>query len=1185
MQVFGRAVTPSSAVHGQVCQFLRQKQRDWVLFDLCYVLMLLKKTMEENQLAIQLITQALRCQRLKSHVIEQAFSIITQSECWFWILPSMIPFANVLISLALQPRITVTTAQKIIETATWCHFHLIHSDSSVQDEALKLMLSVLSQPHKLILEATLPSRSTREDLCWYTMECMASQLLRLAQEGTQTLIKSASLIVNHFEMIMEWTASDSMAPTQSEEIRLSLSYPNHILEIICAAIVFLTKKDSVMYAFVISTFQKQLFSLHRIKKTSERTTRKDQSSRESSKPFVIVLLAGYLLNDAGMEARDQSFVLHWMQTLLMVLPPDSQNLQWILRFLTMYVRNGKSQASDVKETLLSQILPKMDFRWRQYDPVRDKDNEILYLSPASDSNNREVLILELGNFVLRSLDQLQTPLQLSKFKQTSPLYVHIDLLKTLFYCFVTCTALESRETGVPYQDVAVVLPSLIHSNYESPETPKKRSDAIQSMCEAICCTLCSVHLLVDAINVLARCGDDVACQSFSTKLETCFTLSKKIDTALHQVDEAVQRLDMTPSLVSPSLESEPNLQIASSRLKIIYSHLSSMQSTSNSFTVSMYDLELKSVLCVFDNMNLAASSTLENPLLDILMHCLKAPDPKNRNRDCDSVSVSSLLPLIETIMEHLPAVAYLGSRTITLFEELGTSSEAAQTLELVYLVLCRMLLSTTRIDATKTAADSLLGEYTDILVVGIADGVATALGFAKGTDVPLLACCEFLSRAWQVQAFKLKDPFLVCKAIDLLCLLAGDASYKQQELAAFGWSLLHQPYPFYNHEKANSELCGRFQLLSSPIFQFVPSVADIVGGCHCDLQTYLCSPTYAYIAHMLITAWTLHPFTNVLMQVNHAMGALLSHFKGKAQPERKRPRKKQSLVEEVVVDGEHRILKNLGVNSFPVFLESTWLCGIASLAIAQPQFGRESPYELYLSAAKCLQTTIGVFNQTEACGLVLQVKINMRFLQGSLVVLRCVKSSLLSCLEWREQLEQNCKEGDLAFLNELVADFEHIVAAIRDMVYLNFQERMALNTLKPSKRRADRGWHNDLMAVTYGKKYARRRSLSRKEAQILPYVTYEIEQIREFLTEKCRVYDLQPERSKCVQTSSYIVPPSLAIDSVLETLCVLWSGEVTEEEMLFLEAQWRVADDNAGDDERRVPEISGFRSEYFDEGR
>ena len=52
MQVFGRAVTPSSAVHGQVCQFLRQKQRDWVLFDLCYVLMLLKKTMEENQVML-----------------------------------------------------------------------------------------------------------------------------------------------------------------------------------------------------------------------------------------------------------------------------------------------------------------------------------------------------------------------------------------------------------------------------------------------------------------------------------------------------------------------------------------------------------------------------------------------------------------------------------------------------------------------------------------------------------------------------------------------------------------------------------------------------------------------------------------------------------------------------------------------------------------------------------------------------------------------------------------------------------------------------------------------------------------------------------------------------------------------------------------------------------------------------
>lgn len=132
---------------------------------------------------------------------------------------------------------------------------------------------------------------------------------------------------------------------------------------------------------------------------------------------------------------------------------------------------------------------------------------------------------------------------------------------------------------------------------------------------------------------------------------------------------------------------------------------------------------------------------------------------------------------------------------------------------------------------------------------------------------------------------------------------------------------------------------------------------------------------------------------------------------------------------------------------------------------------------------------------------------NVRFLRGSLVVLRCIRSSLIRCLEWREQQGQNCQQGDASFLNDLVAELEGIVGTMRDMVTLNFQERMTLNTLQSSKRNGGRrGWKNELLAVTYGEQYARRRSLSRKEAQFIPYVTHEIEQIREFLMEKWCVH-------------------------------------------------------------------------------
>lgn len=645
------------------------------------------------------------------------------------------------------------------------------------------MLSVLSQPHKLILEATVSSKNTPEALCWYALECMASQFLQLAQEDASILSKSTSLILNHFEMIMEWRLSETMAPMRPGQAHLSSSYPNHILELICAAVVLLTQKDREIYSFVITTVQKCLFSSHSNEKIGKDTTHSTQTCRKSSKSFVIILLTGYLLNEAEVEDRDHEFLLQWMETLVTVPTPEKQNLQWIIRFLTMYVRNGNSQASDVKKALLTRILPKMNFKWRPYDPMCDKDKEILHLSPNSTSNNREVLIVDLDRFVSRTLDQLQAPIESSKkdyslhtIKQTSPLYVHIDLLKTLFYCFVTCIAFESRETGVPYRDVAVLLPSLVLPDIKVLEP---QMDAIQSMHEAIYCTVCSVHLLVDAINVLARCGDAVACQILSTEMESCLALSRKVDTAFQQLEEAIERIERTPSRVSPSVEPQPGLQDAFHRLDIVRSHLNTMQSTANPSSVAMYDLELKSVLIVFNDMNWQSSWALECSLLEILIHALGSTDRKRRGRDPDAVPTSSR---VQTIMEYLSAVAHLGSRTITLFNELNTSSEASRVLELVYLVLGSMLQSTTTIDAAResdSSSDFLLGEYTDVLVVAIADGVATALGTTKGEDVPLLACCEFLYRSLQVQASKLKvrmrfSLLFLTRAVGSVSRIAGD---------------------------------------------------------------------------------------------------------------------------------------------------------------------------------------------------------------------------------------------------------------------------------------------------------------------------------------------------------------------------------------------------------------------------
>lgn len=122
-------------------------------------------------------------------------------------------------------------------------------------------------------------------------------------------------------------------------------------------------------------------------------------------------------------------------------------------------------------------------------------------------------------------------------------------------------------------------------------------------------------------------------------------------------------------------------------------------------------------------------------------------------------------------------------------------------------------------------------------------------------------------------------------------------------------------------------------------------------------------------------------------------------------------------------------------------------------------------------------------------------------------MVKLVKHALQKCVSWRAEQIGNVEWGALHYLEALFEASQHVLIAM-DRVLGSFQERVALKMqqngrlVSQEKAAASLGkgrWKHKLLAKTYGKKFRKRRWISKSELKLLPYFAHGVEELKDFV--------------------------------------------------------------------------------------
>lgn len=130
-------------------------------------------------------------------------------------------------------------------------------------------------------------------------------------------------------------------------------------------------------------------------------------------------------------------------------------------------------------------------------------------------------------------------------------------------------------------------------------------------------------------------------------------------------------------------------------------------------------------------------------------------------------------------------------------------------------------------------------------------------------------------------------------------------------------------------------------------------------------------------------------------------------------------------------------------------------------------------------------------------------------LRGASYILKSVKLALQKCISWRAEQKADDERGALHHLENLFLKIRLVLHAM-DGVLGSFQERVLLkmhqnagvvstSNKTPTRNLGAGRWKNELLAKTYGKRYRKRRWISKNESKLLPYFAHGIEELKDFV--------------------------------------------------------------------------------------
>ncbi|TDH73388.1 hypothetical protein CCR75_006669 [Bremia lactucae] len=904
MEVIGRYATTGSVVLAALLRLIRLVD-PLTRFDVVFLTFVMGKV-AENELAVRSTTLIAQSGRLNGRIMREVVTLLVRPE-WASFLPSLVRFCSCLLAVSFRERTQAALASNLIASSVDSLIALIEFGTSVQAEALILLLTIVSQPKKLLLLSKAKAgQLTRSVLCWSVAEVIAVRFLELAKRNVSALASSSHLFLDHLHGIA----------STSNESEIDEKYPSYILELLCSTMALLTKNERGIYSLLMITIQKQLVSRVGVfhnpyaQQACRQRSRHTRASAVEIKQLMAVFLTGHLLkHQAVVECRDRNSLADWMLRLVTSTNQD-ETLLHVLRFVRDELnRTREVSASQSERTVLAsaifKVFQKKGLCWTPRDQMnkrlmKDSDCIIAFDNMYTTTNADEEeftnpLVVDATEFVQKM--QFGTPLpsfnindaqELETIKRlTEEEYLmKICLLQELFYCYLEF-ALPAEKPRIV--DAAFALPSIYKAGLNAQTSESVEPFVLNNV---IWNLVCGLDIAVTSTNFIAeQCNATIA--SLKPKHDSVLQLSR-MAARLHVCLEQREILELTLAAQKRNLQKHLNMldDTSSSR----HSPTRKNELEWLLLEVTIVEQLLKGQLCRVQG-ELPRASLFG---LDFHVMCMYF-GRQYKEIFNPPVPEAYELELLHVFNRHLQSdgVAPLGSNDCNISSEtigknlrfLTSRREGRRTLKwLCYrsMELCHAISSEEfdesesdknddfKIASGERASKILMAYrlsciYDSYIVILEACRIATAAGdstwshtimelLAKGSNDDTIYCenpqgwNEIFFRFLARQCLELTDPTLACRVIDVIISLVVNTR-KSPLISQLCLALLHQIFPSHpTPSKYESDTRNYYNDIPSrplPNAVVLPS-----NGRMSALAKHRCSLLkYRHIAYLVVGSW------------------------------------------------------------------------------------------------------------------------------------------------------------------------------------------------------------------------------------------------------------------------------------------------------------------------------------------
>ncbi|KAG7388302.1 hypothetical protein PHYPSEUDO_012828 [Phytophthora pseudosyringae] len=913
MEVIGRYATAGSVALTALFRLIRHVD-PLTTFDIVLLTFVMGKS-AENELAVRTTTSVAQSGRLHGRMMRESAAILVRPE-WAYLLPSFVRFCSCLLAVCFRALTQPALALSLIASSVDSLIVLIESRSTVQEEALVLLLTIASQPKKLLLLGNAGSvQRTRSALCWNVAEVIALRFSTLARKNAGALASSSHLFLDHLHGI-------ASATTDSE---IDGKYPSHILDLLCLTMALLTKKERGIYSLLMITIQKQLVSrvgasgLTHDQQSFRLQSGRSLQTRASAveiKQLMAVFLTGHLLkNQVVVESRDRKSLANWMLRLLTSANRD-ETLLYVMRFVRdemSWTREASAleQERALLTSAISQVFRKKGVSWAPYDLILQRTKDDKSLAIVFEDAKKAIMVDQEGSTTPLVVDATEFVLKM-RFGVPSPTFsvmgVHereatrrlaeqeylmkICLLRELFHCYLEFAPPAEQSEIV---DAAFLFPTAYKLAMDAEMCGSIEPSALNNV---IWNLVCALDMSVAATNFAAEQYTQMIASSMSkhecmkqysrtaTRLRTCLDQRDQLERTLAGQKRNIQaRLDcLDDTSISRRAETRKQEfewlllevsiveQMLSGQLRRVQGELP---------RASLFGLDFCVICLVFDGQ---WKSFLDSPLslsheLEVLQvfdrHLQSDAVTSSGSGDCDvSSSAGGNQRFLVSRSEGRRTVKWLCHRAAELsrtisneeFDQPGSvmddDFEADST---------EVAAATT---ATRKLMVSILACIYDAFIVILEEcRIATAAGESSWTDktMELLAagaipnddmsrcsnphgCNETFFRFLARQCLELTDPTLACLATDALISLVLNTR-KSPLVSQLCLALLHQTFPSLQTPSQVDKCTGKF-FNGLPLRSLSNAVVSPSNGRVCSLAKYRCtSLRWRHIAYFVVGSW------------------------------------------------------------------------------------------------------------------------------------------------------------------------------------------------------------------------------------------------------------------------------------------------------------------------------------------